>query len=317
MGHTFVDVSVKGRWSTVPALRVGEVSIIANGRWVTVARIHDEPWLPREVDDPERCIQALKRFGVGGRRPDIFTFAQTVADTTPRYRHPLEWESIATVRLSTYATWWARLPDDVRRNVKRAGKRGVLARVRALDDNLVAGIVEVNNESRVRQGAPCIHFGKTHAEVARDQAVHLERSEFLCAYLGDELIGFLKIVYGDRCGVFVQFLTKRSRRALKPANALVAKAVERCCENGLRYMVYGKYRYGNQPDTSLMEFKRRNGFEEILVPRYYVPLTTRGRVAMALGLHRDRVDTLPEGAISVGRRARAAWYALRTANDGR
>src|SRR2546427_10272684 len=78
-----------------------------------------------------------------------------------------------------------------------------------------------------------------------------------------------------------------------------------------------KYRYGNQERTSLLEFKMRNGFEEILVPRFYVPLTNKGKVAMTLKLHRDLVALLPESAIHFARNLRAKWYTLRTSSGRR
>ena len=71
----------------------------------------------------------------------------------------------------------------------------------------------------------------------------------------------------------------------RPANALIAKAVELCEQQGMSYLMYCNYVY-NDPESSLTEFKRRNGFEQALVPRYYVPLTLKGKIALRLGLHR-------------------------------
>ncbi len=39
-------------------------------------------------------------------------------------------------------------------------------------------------------------------------------------------------------------------------NALIAKAVEICHESGKRYLLYGKFTYGNKRDTTIAEFKR-------------------------------------------------------------
>jgi hypothetical protein len=60
-----------------------------------------------------------------------------------------------------------------------------------------------------------------------------------------------------------------------------------------------------------MEFKMRNGFEEVLVPRYYIPLTLKGRVAMQLKLHHGLVGIVPESIIRIGRDLRVKWYTLR------
>jgi hypothetical protein len=61
-----------------------------------------------------------------------------------------------------------------------------------------------------------------------------------------------------------------------------------------------------------MDFKSRHGFEEIRVPRFYVPLTRRGEICMRLKLHRDAVGLLPQSVIAIGRRLRADWYKLTT-----
>ena len=74
------------------------------------------------------------------------------------------------------------------------------------------------------------------------------------------------------------------------------------------YRVYGKYRYSKQASTSLMEFKARNGFEEVLMPRYYVPLTARGAAAVKLKLYRGFSELVPAFALDLARNARGAWY---------
>ena len=45
--------------------------------------------------------------------------------------------------------------------------------------------------------------------------------------------------------------------------------------------------------SSLVEFKRRNGFERLDFPRYYLPLTLKGRIYVALRLYRGAVGLLP------------------------
>jgi hypothetical protein len=79
---------------------------------------------------------------------------------------------------------------------------------------------------------------------------------------------------------------------------------------GLSHLVYGKFRYGNQPTTSLMEFKARNGFVQIPLPRYYVPLTAKGRICLALKLHRQVVELLPTRMLRLAVGVRAEWSRL-------
>lgn len=223
----------------------------------------------------------------------------------------MEWESVAACHVTSFKEWWENLPQAGRKNVRRSLKRGVVVRVSRLDAALVEGIVEVNNDSPIRQGRRFVHHGKTHGQVWKDQATFSERSDFICAYLGDELIGFLKLVYGRETASIVQFLPKASRYDARPTNALMAKAVERCEEKRIPYLIYGRYSYGNRGAASLMEFKARNGFAEVLVPRYYVPLTMKGRIAVTLGLHRDLAGRFPRWAIRLGTRMRARWYDVR------
>ncbi len=313
MADHSVEISIKGKWKRVPALDVDGHTIVVKGRWMRLAVIDGEEWSESELGHPEACIERLREQKRRDLRADIFTFAQKLPATQPKYQYPMEWESIAATHVTSFKDWWEKLPQESRKNVRRSQKRGVLVSVRKLDDDLVSDIADVNNDSPLRQGVPFVHHGKTRDQVRKDQLPFLERSEFICAYLGTELIGFLKVVYGQEIASLLQILPKASRSEFRPANALIAKAVERCEEKGLAYLTYGRYSYGNQGTTSLMEFKARNGFEEMVVPRYYVPLTMSGRIGLTLKLHPrperlSRVGLLPQSAIRLGGRLRSKWY---------
>ncbi len=54
--------------------------------------------------------------------------------------------------------------------------------VKPLDDQLIHGIMGVNNESPVRQGTPNKHYGKTLEEVKKDPSSFLDRCDYICAY---------------------------------------------------------------------------------------------------------------------------------------
>jgi hypothetical protein len=305
-----IEISVNGVWTRVKALNVAGRNIIVRGQVIRVASVHDEWWMQSPVDNPGSILEQLQGSS-GALKADLFTFAQRVTVPLPIYEFPFEWDSVAAIRLTTFAEWWQGLPQESRKNTRRAAKRGVTIGIRQLDDRLVEDIVALNNDSPLRQGRAFSHYGKTFDEVRKDHSAFLDRADFLCAYLGNELVGFLKIVYCDGLGAILQLTTKGSHFDKKPANALLAAAVERCEQQNLPFITYGKFRYGNQERTSLMEFKGRNGFEEILVPRYYVPLTLKGRLAMKLKLHHDLVGVLPRPAIVLGRRVRSNWYRLR------
>ena len=70
----------------------------------------------------------------------------------------------------------------------------------------------------------------------------------------------------------------------RPGNVLLAEVVKACVEKKVTYLIYGKYVYGNKTSSSLTEFKRRNGFEMVRFPRYYIPLNIKSRVIVKLRL---------------------------------
>jgi hypothetical protein len=74
--------------------------------------------------------------------------------------------------------------------------------------------------------------------------------------------------------------------------------------------MYYSYIY-NDPNSSLTEFKRRNGFEKVLLPRYFIPLTLKGRGALNLGLHRELAQNLPKPLLIELLKMRNLWYARR------
>jgi len=301
------EISVKGKWHRVPILNYNGKRIFAKGRCLRIARLADEDWLETELEYPEQCATILKNQGRGGLGADIFTFTQKLPATTPKWNCHTEWDSVAAVRTTSFAEWWQNLPRQSRQNVRRAQKCGIEVSVRALDDQLLRGIMGVNNDSPIRQGTVYTHYGKTFEEVKKDHSAFLDRSDFICAYLGDELVGFIWVVYRGQIASILQILTKASLQDRRPANALIAKAVEVCHAKGLLYLTFGMFNYGNKRLTSLREFKERNGFSEILVPRYYIALTRWGRLCMRVRLHRGLLGILPHGAIMAALRFRTLW----------
>jgi hypothetical protein len=72
--------------------------------------------------------------------------------------------------------------------------------------------------------------------------------------------------------------------------------------------VYSNFAYGKKVQSSLSDFKERNGFQRVDLPRYYVPLTRWGSLAYRMGLHRSLLDLVPESIGAKLREARTAWY---------
>jgi hypothetical protein len=165
--------------------------------------------------------------------------------------------------------------------------------------------MHVNNDSPTRQNLRFTHYGKSFEQVKKDQQSFNNRSDFICAYCGNELIGFIKLVYRGNVASILQILPRASHYDKRPANAMIAKAVELCETKGVSYLTYGLLNYGNKKDSPLRDFKIRNGFEEVLVPRFYVPLTLRGWLCVKTGFHRGLLGILPSPVIGAGVRVRA------------
>ncbi len=290
--------------------------IVVKGKRIKIACLHDEEWLETELVDPAKCVRRLKECA-DAPRADIFSFSPKVPGTIPRYKYPTEMLSIAVANVANFEEWWKRLPQETRQNVRRARRRGVTIKVQSFDDEVIQGIVSVQNECPIRQGRPYYHYGKSFEQVKRDHGAFLDRSDFICAYFGTELIGFLKLVYRGDVASILQLNSKVGYRDKRPSNALLAKAVELCEARGIPYLTYGMFNYGNKHDSSLREFKVRNGFGEMLLPSYYVPLTTWGWLCVKARLYRGVTGILPHRVITVALDVRARWYDFRTPQSRR
>lgn len=292
----------------VPAVDVNGKMLIARGRWLRTATVRGEELMEHELENPELYINKLKHGENGLLEADVFTFTQKVPATCPKYPYPMEWESVAAIHLVTVKEWWEDLPQETRKNVRRSQKRGVEIRVKEFDDDLIRGIRGVNDDSPLRQGMPNAYYGKNSEETRKLYGEFVGRCDFVCAYFRNELIGFLHLVYRGEVASILNLTTKASHFDKRPANALMARAVEICESRGISYITYGLYNYGNKRDNPLREFKIRNGFEEILMPRFFVPLTRWGKLCMKAKLHRGLVGILPHSVITAGVRARALCY---------
>jgi len=303
----YTEICVRGTARRVPSLEVAGRTIVVSGKWLKVAAPKEEDFQEGEIIlDPKSVIQRLQNEV--GLKADVLTFSQKLTDTTPRFAFPCTWESVAAIPVLSFADWWNnRVSGYLRKDVRRAAKRGIVVRSSKLTDEFVSGIVRIYDETPIRHGRPFWHYKKGFDAVKRENSSYIERSEFLGAFLGEELIGFLKIVYVDHVARLMQIISMDAHREARPTNALIAKAVEVCEANGCSHLTYGKYRYGKESD-SLTAFKSRNGFEEILVPKYYVPLSVKGRLALYMHLHRGIKELIPSGVLRSLRQFRTSTY---------
>jgi hypothetical protein len=287
-------------------MNVGGRKIRISGKMVRIARLDADKY--RFLDAPEAFVEELKKSGL---RADLFTFMQRLPHTTAEHKFPMEWDNFAAIPLTTFDQWWTKqIGFKARNKAKQAEKKGVVLREVAFNDELVRGIWEIYNECPIRQGRRFPHYGKSLQTVHDEEATYLDSSVFLGAYSGDKLIGFSKLVMDEthvQAGLMniVSLIRERDKA---PTNALVAQAVRSCTERGVQYLVYSNFAYGKKQSDSLSDFKERNAFQRIDVPRYYVPLTAFGALAFRMRLHHRLVDRFPESFASKLRAYRTAWY---------
>jgi hypothetical protein len=280
--------------------------ITVHGRLIRVGRLDAEKY--QFLDDPQPVLDGLRKSRT---RVDLFTFMQRLPESEPKFRYPMEWDNFAALPVSTFDHWWnQQLGFKARNKAKQAEKKGVTLREVPFDDVLVKGIWEIYNECPVRQGRPFTHFGKDIETVRREEATYLDSSIFIGAFLGDSMIGFIKMVSDEtrtQAGL-MNIVSMIKHRDKAPTNALVAQAVRSCAERQISYLVYANFAYGKKQPDSVADFKERNGFQQMNVPRYYVPLTPIGWTALRLGLHHRFVDHFPEPWIAKLREFRNTWY---------
>lgn len=299
------EIKIKGKPVSVPSVQIEGRTVISNQKWLSTASVFDEDILNGEiVRDPESFIEQLSRSKL---KADLFTFPQKFPDVEPRFKYHQEWDNIAVIPVTTYADWEKRAESSVRRAVRKAAKEGVVVKVAEFNDDFVRGICDINNETPIRQGKPFWHYQKSFEAVKMENSTYADRNIFIGAYVGEELIGFIRMTRIDKYANLIQQLSKIKYYEKRPGNAMLAKAVEVCAELGITHLQYCNYVY-NDPNSSLTEFKRRNGFEKVLVPRYYVALTPKGRLALSLGLHRGLVQRIPKPILLRLLSARNKWY---------
>jgi hypothetical protein len=289
-------------------MRFFNQNIVMQGKSVRIARLDGEKYtFPQNA---EELVESLRTCGT---RVDLFTFLQKLPDTSVRYPYAHEMDNLAVLPVSTFENWWNNQIRSYPRNrARQAEKKGVVLREVPFGEELVRGICGIYNETPIRQGKRFPHYGMTLEGARQYAGTFLERSTYVGAFVGDTMIGFIKLSMDESRtqACLVHILSMAQHKDKAPTNALIAEAVRTCAKQGVSYLIYEHFNYGNKAD-SLTHFKEVNGFQRIDIPRYYVPMTARGRVALRMGLHHRIVDRIPESMAEKFRDLRKAWYAHR------
>jgi hypothetical protein len=319
--------------------QVQGLEILTQGRLVKQTRLANEGYeFVRDVPSFARALQALRAFRGSGRASDWFTVTHSIGATlavaqagaasdvgvgvaaTPLAVNAAPMQGVvqscdkqAVLPLQSYEHWWAKQINDKTRNmVRKGGKKGVELRPFTLDDAAIRSIQAIYNEHPLRQGRPFKHYGKTLDVLHAEHATFADRSTFVGAYLGDQMIGFIKLVrqpaWMQQPGwaSLMQIVSLVAHRDKAPTNALIAKAVELCTADGLPALQYGQW-----SRRSMGDFKLHHGFKPVPVARLHVPLTMKGRAALALGWHTPLASRLPEQQVDRLVAWRNRWHAAR------
>ena len=206
--------------------------IKVQGRFIRIARLDGDKYT--FPDDPEAMIAGLRKCGT---RIDLFTFWQGLPETTPKYLYPMEWDNLAVLPVSTFDHWWNQQIRSFPRNrARQAEKKGVVIREVPVDEALFRGIVEIYNECPVRQGKRFPYYGMSLEGARAYASTFLERSIYIGAFVGESMIGFIKLVTDQTrtqaCLVHILSMVRHKDKA--PTNALIAAAVRACADRGIQ-----------------------------------------------------------------------------------
>jgi Acetyltransferase (GNAT) domain len=303
MENSFGYISVRGKLKKVNNVEVNGYDIVTEGKLIRLARIKEE-WM-QFVGDYKKVICQLEENNF---KADLFTFIQRIGDREPKYKLYFEWDNSAAIPISTYENWFEKQTHQmVRRAIKKSVKKGVEVRLVTFSDQFVAGIKKIYDETPIRQGRQFWHYSKDFESVKRENGTFLDSSQFVGAYIGDEMIGFMKIVFSDNTAFPMQILSMNKHRDKSPTNALISKAVQVCAETGIEYFHYGKIQQVGSELDSLSIFKERNGFLKYDFPRYYVPLNLRGKFVLDAGLQHGIRGIMPANVIRILKEMRSKY----------
>lgn len=225
-----------------------------------------------------------------GQGADLFTFTErSFIENKASYGFKREDEPIALLKIKSHDEWWKKqINKKVRNMIRKAEKEKVEVVPAKIDENFVRAAHRIYNETPIRQGRRYVGYGVS-LESVKGKFANLQNSEVLGAYLNDELIGLLWMACGDRVARIKSFISLIKHRNTAPSNVLMSEAVKKCCEEGIGFIIYEKMGYLPGLDS----FKQHNGFVRYMAPRYYIPLSERGAVAIKLRAHKKIEYSLP------------------------
>jgi hypothetical protein len=248
-------------------------------RWFYKIAQYFEPYEhTRDIWPDNELLNTLR-----AKRVDLFSFIQR------SFLEPSAWrelgfyscpETIGLLRIQGFDAWLKSLPGRERTVVRKA-ERTLKTHVVDVDEEFVQSAYGVYNETPIRQRRRYSGFGMTVDDI-RLKFSNLQTSEVIGTYLDNKLIGLMWVELGDQVAAMMSFISLISQRNKNPNNALIAEGVRLCDEKGYHYLTYGNMGY----NPGLDFFKKNNGFKRVAVPRYFVPLSYKGQLAVQMKLCR-------------------------------
>ncbi len=158
-----------------PLWDVNGNKLLARGKWLRRAFVRGEEMMETELGNPKVYIEKLRGDAKDVLNADIFTFTQKLPATSPRYAYPLEWESVAAIRLSGFSAWWEGLPQETRKNVRRSRNAvwSWRSRKTSLTTSSFRAIREVNDDTAGDRGQ------ETHITAKAQEETRKLYGEFL------------------------------------------------------------------------------------------------------------------------------------------
>ena len=282
-----------------PIIDNKEISI--SGRIFRTAKLRHE-WCDF-LEDPKASVQKLKQ---ATRKADVFTFVPEVYGAQMAFPYHKDVASVSILSFKDYKTWWEELDFKVRNKIRKAQKAGVELREVELSDEFAKGVESIYNESPMRQGRKFYHYGKKADAIKEELTSFSAQSILVGAFFNGELIGFMKLFRGENILRTVHIIAKISHRDKPVMDALIAKAVELCEQQGI-----GHLQYGSWTDGGVGTFRIKHGFKRVDTPRYFVPLTMRGALMLKLSMHRPLRERLPESWVTHLKNLRSKWTSFR------
>jgi hypothetical protein len=282
-------------------MQIDNTEISLNGKFFRIAKLYHE-WF-EFLDEPAALVEKMKK---NKPIPDLFTFVQETHVPRPEFPFHRETAFASVLTIKSFDDWWDNLHFKARNKARKAQKTGVEIHETELNEVFIRGVEKVYNESPLRQGRKFTHYGKSFDQIKEDLSSFKDKSIFIGAYFNGELIGFMKLFQGNGILRTIHIIATIAHRDKCVMDALIARAVKLCDEKGVSYLHYGDW-----TSRGLGAFRTKYNFQPQECPRYFVPLTARGKFMLNFRLYRPLRERLPQSWVDRLIALRNQWNAMR------